>query len=96
VRTIEYDRDTDPKAAEFVFARTELGIWQFPLETYRRCAYSVGELEHHLAGSDRVGRWLWERFLELPLPEWVQLGSRWLVVRDTARRLRTARGRSRA
>jgi purine nucleosidase len=38
---------------------------------------SVAELEHDLAGSGRVGRWLWERFLELPLPEWVRLGGVW-------------------
>jgi inosine-uridine nucleoside N-ribohydrolase len=73
----EYNRDTDPQAAAFVFGRPELPIWQFPLETYRRCAYSVAELEHDLAGSGAVGRWLWTRFLELPLPEWVQLGGVW-------------------
>ncbi|MGY1623605.1 nucleoside hydrolase [Geodermatophilus sp. SYSU D00965] len=73
----EYNRDTDPKAADLVFGRPELPIWQFPLETYRRCAYSVAELEHDLAGSGRVGRWLWDRFVQLPLPEWVQLGGVW-------------------
>lgn len=33
----EYNRDTDPAAAEFVFATPGLTIRQFPLETYRRC-----------------------------------------------------------
>jgi purine nucleosidase len=73
----EYNRDTDAAAAEFVFGRPELAIWQFPLETYRRCAYSVAELEHDLAASGRVGAWLWSRFLELPLPEWVEQGGVW-------------------
>ena len=73
----EYNRDTDPAAAELVLGRRELAIRQFPLETYRRCAYSVAELEHDLGGSGRVGEWLWTRFLELPLPEWVQLGGVW-------------------
>jgi inosine-uridine preferring nucleoside hydrolase len=73
----EYNRDTDPQAAELVLGRSELPIWQFPLETYRRCAYSVAELEQDLAGSGRIGRWLWTRFLELPLPDWVQLGGVW-------------------
>ena len=41
----EYNRDTDPAAADFVFGRPGLVIQQFPLETYRRCAYSVAELE---------------------------------------------------
>jgi hypothetical protein len=27
--------------------------------------------------SGRVGAWLWTRFLELPLPEWVRLGGAW-------------------
>ncbi|MGY1688254.1 nucleoside hydrolase [Geodermatophilus sp. SYSU D00867] len=73
----EYNRDTDPAAAELVLARPELVIRQFPLETYRRCAYSVAELERDLAGSGRVGRWLWTRFLELPLPDWIRLGGVW-------------------
>jgi purine nucleosidase len=73
----EYNRDTDAAAAEVVFGRSELPIWQFPLETYRRCAYSVAELEHDLAGSGALGRWLWTRFLELPLPEWITLGGVW-------------------
>jgi inosine-uridine nucleoside N-ribohydrolase len=73
----EYNHDTDPAAAEFVFATPGLTIWQFPLETYRRCAYSVAELEHDLGGSGRVGQWLWTRFTELPLPDVVQLGGVW-------------------
>jgi purine nucleosidase len=73
----EYNRDTDPAAAEFVFGHPELAIWQFPLETYRRCAYSVAELQHDLAGTGPVGAWLWRRFVELPLPEWVQQGGVW-------------------
>jgi purine nucleosidase len=52
----EYNRDTDPGAAEQVFARPDLDIWQFPLETYRRCAYSVAELQFDLAGSGAIGR----------------------------------------
>jgi len=73
----EYNRDTDPEAAELVLARPDLDVWQFPLETYRRCAYSVAELEQDLAGSGRIGRWLWDRFLELPLPDWIRLGGVW-------------------
>jgi hypothetical protein len=73
----EYNRDTDPRAAELVLARPDLDIRLFPLETYRRCAYSVAELEQDLAGSGRVGRWLWTRFLELPLPDWIRLGGVW-------------------
>ena len=73
----EYNRDTDAAAAEFVFATPGLVVWQFPLETYRSCAYSVAELEADLAGSGRVGEWLWTCFTELPLPDFVRLGGVW-------------------
>jgi hypothetical protein len=73
----EYNRDTDPAAAEFVLATDGLAVRQFPLETYRRCAYSVAELEQDLGGSGPLGRWLWTRFAELPLPEWIRLGGVW-------------------
>ena len=73
----EYNRDTDPAAADFVLGLPSLEVRQFPLETYRRCAYSVAELEHDLGGSGRVGRWLWERFTSLPLPDFIRLGGLW-------------------
>jgi len=73
----EYNRDTDPRAADAVLGRSDLAVHQFPLETYRRCGWSVAELEHDLAGSGRLGAWLWDRFLELPLPEWIALGGVW-------------------
>ena len=73
----EYNRDTDPQAATEVLGHRELPIAQFPLETYRRCATSVAELEHDLGGAGRVGAWLWQRFLDLPIPDFVQLGEVW-------------------
>jgi purine nucleosidase len=71
----EYNRDTDPAAAEFVFAMPGLGIDSFPQETYRRCAYSVAELEHDLGGAGRLGAWLFEHFTHPP--DWVELGGVW-------------------
>jgi hypothetical protein len=73
----EYNRDTDPVAAAEVLAREDLAVWQFPLETYRRCAFSVAELEHDIGGCGQLGAWLWQRFLELPLPDFVALGEVW-------------------
>jgi hypothetical protein len=73
----EYNRDTDAQAAREVLACRELAVSQFPLETYRRCAYSVAELEHDLGGAGRLGAWLWRRFTELPIPDFVQLGEVW-------------------
>jgi hypothetical protein len=73
----EYNRGTDPGAAAFVVGTPGLEIWQFPLETYRSCAYSVAELEHDVGGSGQVGQWLWTRFTELPLPDFIRLGGVW-------------------
>jgi purine nucleosidase len=73
----EYNRDTDPLAAEEVLGRVDLAVRQFPLETYRRCTYSVAELEHDVGGAGRLGAWLWRRYTELPLPDFVELGEVW-------------------
>jgi hypothetical protein len=71
----EYNRDSDPAAAQFVFGRPGLVVHQFPLETYRQCAYSVHELAEDVGTSGRLGAWLWERY-QSP-PEWVRLGGVW-------------------
>jgi hypothetical protein len=71
----EYNRDTDPAAAEAVFGTRGLVIHQFPLETYRRCSYSIAELEEDLPATGRLGAWLFDRFSSPP--EWVRLGGVW-------------------
>ena len=75
VDAFEYNRDTDPAAADYVFSRPGLVVHQFPLETYRQCAYSVHELAEDVGTSGRVGAWLWEHY-QSP-PEWVRLGGVW-------------------
>jgi hypothetical protein len=71
----EYNRDTDPAAAAFVLGLPELAVHQFPLETYRRCAYSIAELEQDVGGAGKLGRWLWTHFTSPP--DWVVLGGVW-------------------
>jgi purine nucleosidase len=73
----EYNRDTDPAAAVAVFAVPGLAVHQFPLETYRRCAYSVAELEVDLPATGRLGAWLFDCFSSPP--DWVQLGGVWPI-----------------
>lgn len=75
----EYNRDTDRAAADVVLGTADLRVWSFPLEAYDLCAYSVAELEHDLAGAGTVGRWLWERFVTLPLPEGFPIGATWAL-----------------
>jgi purine nucleosidase len=71
----EYNRDTDPAAAEFVLGRAGLVIHQFPLETYRQCGYSVHELAEDVGTSGQLGAWLWDHY-QTP-PDWVELGGVW-------------------
>lgn len=71
----EYNRDTDPAAAEFVLGHPELAVRQFPLETYRRCAYSVGEIEHEIGTCGALGSWLATCFTSPP--EWIRIGGNW-------------------
>ena len=72
----EYNLDTDPDAAELVLGHPDVAVYQFPVETYRRCAYSVAELEGDLQACGDLGAWLWRRFTR-PLPDWVELGEVW-------------------
>jgi purine nucleosidase len=75
VEAFEYNRDTDPAAADFVFSRPGLVIHQFPLETYRQCAYSIHELAEDVGTAGRLGAWLWDHF-QAP-PDWAQIGGIW-------------------
>lgn len=73
----EYNRDTDPGAAEFVLGRPGLAVVQFPMETYRTCAVSVAELEHDLGTSGEVGAWLWSQYAGLPIPAGIEVDPVW-------------------
>ena len=75
----EYNESTDQTAADFVLANPHLVVWQFPLECYRRLTLSVAELEYSLTGGGVTGRWLWEQFETLPLPDFVKLGPLWCL-----------------
>lgn len=72
----EYNRDTDPDAAAHVLGVPGLMVEQFPVETYRQCAYGLSELEADLAAAGPVGAWLWQ-FFARPLPDFIQLGGVW-------------------
>jgi hypothetical protein len=71
----EYNRDSDRAAAAFVFSQADLDVQSFPVETYRRCAYSVAELEHDLGSTGVLGRWLWQHFTDPP--DWISIGGNW-------------------
>lgn len=88
----EYNRATDDPAAAFVLSATDRLI-QYPLESYRTARVSVAELQHELGGAGHVGAWLWGRFVELPLPDFVVLKELW-ALGDSLPLLVTALGAS--
>ncbi|VXB42807.1 Inosine-uridine preferring nucleoside hydrolase [Arthrobacter sp. 9V] len=75
----EYNYFTDPMAAQFVFANQQLEIDQFPLEAYQQVVISVAELDEALKGGSRVGRWLWDHFHGLEVPDFIKFGPLWCL-----------------
>ena len=75
----EYNYFTDPAAADFVFGNRRLAIWQFPAETYRQVVASVAELEHAFRNAGPAGRWLWEHFNSLDVPDFIRFGPLWCL-----------------
>lgn len=73
----EYNRDTDAAAAEYVLSSSALEIRQYPMEVYRSLAISVAELEDGLTSAGPVGRWLWQKYEDLPIPPGVPIGPMW-------------------
>lgn len=73
----EYNRDTDADAAAVVLGQPVLAIDQIPVETYRRCAVTVAELEQRIGRTGPVGAFLWRQFVELPLPDFISLPEVW-------------------
>ncbi|WP_062289544.1 nucleoside hydrolase [Demequina phytophila] len=85
----EYNRDTDAEAAAFVLGLPALEVRQFPLETYRRFAWSVAQIQDLLEECGELGAWLWRRFDELPLPPGFAVDAVW-PLGDSAPLLGTA------
>ncbi|MFE5838682.1 nucleoside hydrolase [Arthrobacter sp. NPDC056493] len=75
----EYNYYTDPAAARFVLDNQQLGVWQFPLETYRQLVISVAELDYSLKTAGPGGAWLWERFNTVQVPDFVKFGPLWCL-----------------
>lgn len=75
----EYNEQTDSAAARLVLNHPGLEIRQIPLEAYRRIVVSIAELRSSLQRSGAIGRWIWNCFETLDLPESVQLGPMWCL-----------------
>jgi hypothetical protein len=71
----EYNLALDTPAAQFVFNESRAVIHQFPLPTYRQCAFSIAELEFVLNCGGPFGAWLYERFTNPPSA--IRIGDHW-------------------
>jgi hypothetical protein len=60
----EYNLAIDPVAAQVVFNRSKVPIWQAPSEVYRTCVVSNTEMQLHVAPCGAIGAWLYAKLLE--------------------------------
>lgn len=73
----EYNRDTDPEAAEFVLGHARLRLHQFPVEAYEQCGFSSREFGQLLDRSGPVGEFLLRQYQSLPA--FVRPGEVWIL-----------------
>jgi inosine-uridine nucleoside N-ribohydrolase len=62
----EYNFDIDPIAAQVVFNRTTVPIWQVPSDVYASCVISASELQAYVAPYGAIGAWLYQKLLDAP------------------------------
>lgn len=82
----EYNRDTDPAAAEAVLA-SPVPLWQVPYETYQAQQLSIAEFSHVIRPISPLAAWLHDRYAALPpfvqLPGSLVLGDSPMVLLTT-------------
>lgn len=64
-RRTEYNLGIDPKAAQTVFQRSDLPLWQVPRNAYRQALVSYFELTHRLGAESPLTGFLLGRLQEL-------------------------------
>ena len=85
----EYNYNLDREAAEIVFNRSDIEIWQVPRNAFRTLLVGLGELEE-LGRSGPLGNYLWRQVeaaharLSLNLPSFVFSAGESLMLGDTA------------
>jgi hypothetical protein len=72
----EYNLAADVRAAQVVFNRSSVPVWQVPQPAYRTCQLSIAEMEASLGAASPVGAWLLQRFQGMQ-PDWLKLGGTW-------------------
>lgn len=64
-RQREYNLGIDALAAQIVFNRSDLPVWQIPRDVYRQALYSHAELQARVGTAGRVGAYLMSRLDDL-------------------------------
>ncbi|WP_161989111.1 nucleoside hydrolase [Sphingomonas glacialis] len=83
----EYNLAGDIAAARHVIEESAIPLWQVPQPAYRQLQMSVAEMSVRLRGASPLGRWLYDRFLQLPA--FIKIGGSW-AMGDSATVLLTA------
>jgi len=60
---MEFNLSNDIEAANIVF-RSDIDLWQVPMNVYSRMMISITELEEKVAGCGNIGRYLFEQLVE--------------------------------
>lgn len=55
-QAVEYNLGIDPRAAQFVFNRSGIPIWQVPRDTYRQALVSCAELDNRMGNGGNLAR----------------------------------------
>ncbi len=59
--TGEYNFTIDPLAAQYVYNRCEVPIWQVPRSVYASCMVTLDELQIGVAPCGAIGQWLYDK-----------------------------------
>jgi hypothetical protein len=54
----------DPVAAQFVFNKSKVPLWQVPSDAYAQCQVSASELQAFVAPRGAIGKWLHQKLIE--------------------------------
>lgn len=64
--TGETNFNIDPLAAQYVYNRSAVPIWQVPRAVYATCLVSASELQMFVAPCGRIGDWLYRQVVDAP------------------------------
>lgn len=91
---VEYNLNLSIPAAQVIFNKSNMRLWQVPRDVYRQCLYSMAEMRQKFAATGKVGKYLTDQVEEvmkncekfnLPMGETYVLGDSPLVLLSALR-----------